>query len=404
MIIARAPRYSRTLRVRHAGDDELPAVRAVGERAFGHTFPSSFYPAGTTLVGEDSAGRMVCSLVYRPAPGFWGRARVPMAAPGGVGTHPDHRQRGYAGALMVHTLRILRERGIAASPLYPFSFPYYAKFGWAVGALATTIASRPSLLAQLGRPDGVRRARSSDLPAIKRAYSRFARAHNACTDRPAAWWSDGRHTWLPHASDPTARWLVHEDRRGRVDGYAHLHTRPRHDEEGVSVDVKELVGPPEAERALAAALGKVRDASRIDILLPMDSALPAYLPCRTGMQLQQRFAFRVVDPTRALTSLKPERDLPGPVRYRVWDWTLSRERPVEVCVRAAEGRVVESRSRRAPKLTCTVNTFSQLFSGFLSAQKAVAMGLAEVSAGRAAELSDALLFGRVPFRSYNEPG
>lgn len=55
---------------------------------------------------------------------------LPMGGIGNVATLPEFRQGGAVRELFRHALHDMKARGIALSALYPFSHPYYRKFGY----------------------------------------------------------------------------------------------------------------------------------------------------------------------------------------------------------------------------------------------------------------------------------
>ena len=79
---------------------------------------------GIRLVGTVHMNR--CSLAF-------GGREIPSCAVAGVATARDLRGRGIARNMLEETHRILRERGIPLAYLYPFSYPFYEKFGWQAG-------------------------------------------------------------------------------------------------------------------------------------------------------------------------------------------------------------------------------------------------------------------------------
>lgn len=73
---------------------------------------------------------------------------LPMFGIGGVGTRAEARNRGYIRKLFYAIFDEMKERNYAFSYLYPFSFAYYAKFGYsyAICRMDTTLPT--SLLAE----------------------------------------------------------------------------------------------------------------------------------------------------------------------------------------------------------------------------------------------------------------
>jgi predicted acetyltransferase len=390
--------YARGLKLKYVTAEEIPRCEEIGGRAFRqHT--AGWYPEKRSVCLEDRDGETVSCLLFTPMPGWWGAAKVPMCAVGNVATNPDLHRKGYAGALMVESIHLMREEGYAVSPLWPFSFRYYDKFGWSLGALDLLLKAPPSQLRGMGNGKRVRAAKAGDLSAVRDAYRRFARRHNGCTVRPKKWWTEIKKPAFPR------QYLVHRNPEGRIDGYLRYHPFDRHGEDGKRVSVAELAADSvAAEGDLAAGLADLPDVTRAEILLPADSLLPHFAEERVEMRKEQRLQIRVLDPLRALCCLKPPKGLEGRLSYLVDDWVIDSKRPVPVGVEIASGRVTARKRKPASGIRCDINTFTQLFTGTISAKDAAMLGRLEAPRGSDLELSDRLLFGRTPFRSNEEPG
>ena len=166
------PHYNKDLDVRQLGSEDLPHARLVAGRAFMEHAEDWYGEDETTLAGFDGEGTMVCALGYQPESLWWGAAQIPAGAIGGVATDPKHKRRGHAGGLMVRAIHILRERGCCVSPLWPFSFRWYGKFGWACPAPRLELKVWPDLVRQATTMVGeVRRATAEDASAVHRLHT-----------------------------------------------------------------------------------------------------------------------------------------------------------------------------------------------------------------------------------------
>lgn len=390
-------RYARGTKLRFVSRDDIKRCEEIGGRAFRqHTV--GWYPENRSVCLENRDGKLVACLLLTPMPGWWGKAQVPMSAVGNVATDPAEQRRGYAGALMMETVHMMREEGYAVCPLWPFSFRYYGKFGWALGGLDLQIKAPPSQLCKMGNPKRVRQAREKDLDGVRAAYRRFAQRHNACSVRPKSWWTTKPRNF-------PERYLVHKDVDGRIDGYLLYRLRQRHDEDGKMAHVAELVGSDvTVEGDLASAIAGLPEVTMADILLPADSHLLFLAEESIEIRTAQRLQIRVVDPVRALCSLRPPKDLGGSLAFLVDDWVIDTRRPVVASVDVEDGIVSERKRKGHAGIRCDINTFSQIFTGTLAASRARELGRLEAPRARDLELCDRLLFGRVPFRSHEEAG
>src|SRR5205823_5239996 len=75
---------------------------------------------------------------------------VPCGGIAGVAARPEHRRRGMVRELLVECLRRLHQREVPVAGLWPFSYPFYAQFGWAVSDLQQQIDAPLKVLPKTG--------------------------------------------------------------------------------------------------------------------------------------------------------------------------------------------------------------------------------------------------------------
>lgn len=73
--------------------------------------------------------------------------RKPMSGIGNVATYPEYRRQGLIRALFEAVFADMREQGQAVSGLYPFSEPFYRKFGYVAGHNKVTVRVPTTTLA-----------------------------------------------------------------------------------------------------------------------------------------------------------------------------------------------------------------------------------------------------------------
>ncbi|MCL5271438.1 MAG: GNAT family N-acetyltransferase [bacterium] len=273
------------LKVRPMRPDELDEARRIGTRAFRQNFLDA-YAGEETLVGETPEGRLVCCLSLVDRPLWWGKGRVPAASVGGVATLPTEQKKGYAGALMVGTVRHLRERGFCVSPLWPFSFAFYRKFGWEQTVGDLIARPWPEMLERLPVAEGeVRPATRDDIPALNRLHASLATAYNATSVRDEAWWT-GNYA----RNDFPERCLVHlggsagAASAGEIEGYTIYRLQPNPQSQGLTIRaIESWAAAPRVLAALTRALGRLPGATAVHLILPADSLLPDLFPDRVPM-------------------------------------------------------------------------------------------------------------------------
>jgi len=78
-------------------------------------------------------GKVISHVGIFPAQVAIGDVTIKVGGIGGVATHPDYRQRGYAGLLLKDCIRRMEEKGFDLSILWTGINDYYRRFGWENG-------------------------------------------------------------------------------------------------------------------------------------------------------------------------------------------------------------------------------------------------------------------------------
>ena len=340
---------------------------------------------------------MVCALGYQLESLWWGATQIPAGAIGGVATDPKYKRRGHAGGLMVQTIHILRERGCCVSPLWPFSFRWYGKFGWACPAPRLELKVWPDLVRQATATVGeVRRATAEDASAVHRLYTEGAQLRNGQSVRSEAFWQKEeiqRELW------------VLEGDGGAVDCSALMLIGDLGLAQGKRITVRELHGASfAAQLKFVRSLADMDGVAALNLDLPPDSLLLGAFPERFNASVEFDLALRVLDVAQALTHLKPPENLQATVSFEVADWVVSADKPIVATVQVEGGQVQVSEKVDKDALCCDINAFTRLFAGGLTVAQARAMGRLTGGNPAVGEACDALLHGRVPYRSDVEVG
>ncbi|MDO5376733.1 MAG: GNAT family N-acetyltransferase [Clostridia bacterium] len=166
----------------------------------------------------DESGKMTSCVVGNPFDAFyWGQA-AGMCGVGGVCTLPEHRGNGSIRRLLHFTLEQAYARGDLLSSLYPFSHPFYRRYGFETGAPADIVTVRPEGLAAFADTGRVRQyVPGQDRSDIERIYERFAAGHNLACLRTKEMW-DKRLERDPYLSHTYT--YVWENDEGEAQGYA----------------------------------------------------------------------------------------------------------------------------------------------------------------------------------------
>jgi len=121
--------------IREEGSDDVSAVRAVSEQAFGQAFEADLVDAirardlgALSLVAED-AGRVVGHILFTPVSVEAGRRSVAGMGLGPMSVVPHRQREGIGSALVMHGLDILQRGGCPFVVVLGHA-AYYPRFGF----------------------------------------------------------------------------------------------------------------------------------------------------------------------------------------------------------------------------------------------------------------------------------
>ncbi|MEX1184941.1 MAG: GNAT family N-acetyltransferase [Gemmatimonadota bacterium] len=396
------PLDSSALRFRFAAPSDLDAAI----RLAGHSFPgparspdwwrdqldAPLYGGAideTLFLGEES-GRVVAGCQLHPMSQWIGGQALPVAGVGAVAVAPTHRRRRIAAQLMTAAMRAARERGDAASILYPFRASFYRNLGYgrAGEVLQYRVAPRAlpvsdeRLRVELLETD-TGRAQALDV------YSAWIPTQTGQLERSARRWA--------YLCGMTDRLLVgYRADTGALEGYALAAYRMGPPPDGRYLDVLELLWTtPRArrglygwlaslddqwERLLVRALPEQRFGDLLaDARLP-PAAAPSWELWEPAATLLTGTMFRILDMRRAweLRSLPSHAsmlvslavvDAQIPENARSWRLTLADGRAAIDPERPGTGSAVDL------SIELDISTLSRLYIGSLPATAAHDAGL-----------------------------
>jgi len=231
---------------------------------------------------------------------------------------------------------------------------------------------------------------------VHELYTQGAQLRNGQSVRSEAFWQK---------EDIRRELWVLEGEGGGVDCSALIAIGELGRAQGKRLTVRELHGA-----SVAAQLKFVRSLADMDgvaalrLELPPDSLLLHAFPERFDGSVEHDLALRVLDVAQVLAHLKPPENLRATVAFEVADWVVNEGKPLAVVVRAEGGQVQVTAKADKDALRCDINTFTQLFAGGLRVAQARALGRLTGGHSAMGAACDALLHGRVPYRSDVEAG
>lgn len=148
-------------------------------------------PFGLGAFSPDG-GRLLAALQIWPFLSFFQGRPMPVGGVAAVASWPEVRRQGLVARLLRESLALMREEGQVASLLYPFSYPFYRRYGWELGFARTQYEIPLAELDPYRRPPNgtFRPAEPDDLPALDALYRRFVSRWNGPLLRETTWWRD----------------------------------------------------------------------------------------------------------------------------------------------------------------------------------------------------------------------
>lgn len=111
---------------------------------------------------------------------------------GGIGdvvSPPENRRKGYIGQMLTFSLQEMRERGMFLSALWPFSYPFYRKYGWETVSAFKRYTLRPD---SLQFSDQIRgefvRLTSDNFSQLAKIYQLHHKQYDLELKRDSRWW------------------------------------------------------------------------------------------------------------------------------------------------------------------------------------------------------------------------
>jgi len=237
------------------------------------------------ILGHFVDDHLAAQITIIPLQTFVQGQPMKMGGIAGVSTWPEYRRKGLVGKLLVHGLRVMKERGQTVSFLAPFSFPFYRKYGW------ETYVDRKAYTVDTGLlpifPDtGGHVKRNDDLQLLNSLYEPYAQAYNGTLKRDADWWTD----------------KVLKQKKGKVVVYFNANDVPRgymiYQVRNRELNVDELVFLDDDARKGLWRFIYNHDSmiERVKMIAPADDPLPFLLANpRIKQEISPYFMARIVD-------------------------------------------------------------------------------------------------------------
>jgi predicted acetyltransferase len=240
-----------------------------------------------------------------------GGARVAVAAVTAVGVLPTHTRRGVLTRMMRAQLTDAAELGQPIAILGASESVIYGRFGYGLATTAANLKIRKRHSRFATEIDDPGRSRLVDrekalemLPAI---YDRYGRGRPGSLNRPAYRWERWYGAPIDDDDDPPNIFVIHEDAKGRPDGFLvyALVGRKDWDEKGARIEIHDLWGDPSVYGPLWRYALEIDLVDEIEAWMRMpDEPLRWMLadPRRLETKLEDHVWLRVLDVPFALTA------------------------------------------------------------------------------------------------------
>lgn len=359
-------------------------------------------------------GQLAAGLWSIPMTTWMHGRRIPMMGIANVAVAPEHRGRGLGRLLLGQALAEMKESGHCTSTLYPSTYTFYRRFGWEFGAEDRAYTFRPADLAEVAAraPAGGRmqRCTAADAALLDPIYRAFAAGRNGWVERTPDLWT--RRVLRLGIDQHAYIWLGPS---GSPRGYL-IYGLKGEDMLKQTMTVREWVAlDPEAFAGIAEFIAQHNTVAEVKWTAPTGDPLLTLLPDpRIDTRVLPRHMFRVVEIGAAVRRRYFPAGLAAQIHLTIRDgaapWNQGTYRlrvaggegealpeggPVAAAGTGAAGFAAEG----LLALACDINTFSQIYCGYLSPSTAVQLGRLQVSGPDAAALADALFTVAPPHMS-----
>ncbi|MCS6829141.1 MAG: GNAT family N-acetyltransferase [bacterium] len=342
------------------------------------------------------AGRIISCLTIVPGVVVLGAAHIPVAGIAGVATDEAFRRRGYAGALLRDTIRLLYEKKVPLSMLYPFSPRYYRKFGWETASVEWWCEIPSRLLPPYSESRFVRPYRTGDMEHLRRLHDvHLQNTAGSFVREPSRW------QWVLRQKYQT----VVADFHGAIEGYMIYEVQAGRNR----VEVREVIfTTSRAHRALLGFLSSANLAGTVGVCSPVyrvqqwstwltDNEDDLLSQVQGG--LRPTYMLRITHLPALIECLRPRwRNWQGAIRLVVDDSFVPGGKHQALLV--ADG--VDKPAQATDWARGNIHVWSQIVGGYLSPAEAFSTGLITLSQPEIVEVLEDLFPKYYPFTTLAE--
>lgn len=394
-----------SLEIRTLTSDEIEQAETINHQAFGT--PQRFDMAAIIdairerfrpewYLGAFENGEMTSMMRVLPFEAMrLNGGGLPFGAVSPVASSPLHRRKGHTGAMVRHSLQVMRDSGQPLSGLWTPHPAFYRRYGWEAAADERVYTFKPKDLRLTVEPSERGRLRfvtADAWPELDAIYTEQTRTRNGPLERQERWWRNailGELHW-PWFSQAEA--VVWEDGAGVQQGYAvFVEPSSPHRDAGKLFGIELCALTADAYLNLVTFLAQHDLLSEIVIHAPSDDPLPLLFSDGERLDMKQNWTvmLRIIDVEAALRGRMPatpglDLELTLAVTDQCAPWNQGTWR-----VRCADGTTLVDRVIGEGELRLDVLALAPVFNGYISPSRAADVGLLQASSEDALRRADA---------------
>lgn len=314
-------------------------------------------------------------LQIQPLEIYLNRLVWKVGAIGGVATLPQARNNGFAGKLLAKSLEEMRNRKMHVSMLAPFSYEYYRKYGWELAMTKIKYTIPIKAFRKFNKKGDMSRIENADHAVISRIYETYAEGMNLMMHESSRRWEHfillGGIGYLMGLKDRIEA-FQHSDDEGNIDGYVIFALV------GDKLHVLQLAALKHTamESIFNFLCGYARQIKDVCWSAPPSVNMHSVLDNpHFNAEIHPSMMFRVVDVRESLLFNKFPEDIALCVTFRIDDTYVAwNQEPINLTI--AGGKAFIDSNPKVSTVNCSIQTFSQIFCGFVSFEQAVSFGKA----------------------------
>lgn len=328
----------------------------------------------------DEHGQAKASMALFPYQLQIDGAKLAMGGVAWVASPPEHRRGGWVGGMLVAAIAEMKERGMPLSALYPFKQSFYRRYGWEVASATLDHEIPLELLAAYRKGPGVVQRwlpAEEPLPQLLDLYQRWAQGRPGAMVRDESVWSNWVTRHWRGARWHTAVWRPSEG--AEAEGYLLYQIGEENGKRAFMI--KELVAlTAAAERGLWGFVANHDSQAKI-CLVRLQRDYPLWHLVENTHEVQSKlisgWQLRLVDLKAAFEQRAWPGAPDGALTIGVQDehapWNTGTWR---ITFEGGRAEVSPAREERAD-LAATVQTWAQVYCGFLRPHQALMSGRLE---------------------------